>query len=90
MPPLFEKGLENEVPGRGAVAIALSSNNLTLRRLTHKYVGNTLLVNFKIVDEAFFGERFALEQPGSLVVGILFEKLVANVYALVELLSVKS
>jgi hypothetical protein len=90
MPPLFEKGLENEVPGRGAVAIALSSNNLTRRRLTHKYIGNTLLVNFKIVYEAFFGECFALEQPGSLIVGILVEKLVANVYALVELLSVKS
>ena len=90
MPPLFEKGLENEVPGRGAVAIALSSNNLNRRRLTHKYIGNTLLVNFKIVYEAFFGECFALEQPGSLIVGILVEKLVANVYALVELLSVKS
>ena len=90
MPPLFEKGLENEVPGRGAVAIALSSNNLTRRRLTHKYIGNTLLVNFKIVDKAFFGECFALEQPGSLIVGILVEKLVANVNALVELLSVKS
>jgi hypothetical protein len=90
MPPLFEKGLENEVPGRGAVAIALSSNNLTRRRLTHKYIGNTLLVNFKIVYEAFFGECFALEQPGSLIVGILVEKLVANVNALVEFLSVKS
>ena len=60
-------GLANEVPGLGALLIAFSSNHIWVnRKLTHKDVCYSFLIDLKIVYPALFGKGTTLQKPSCL------------------------
>ena len=91
-PPALDKGLEKEVPGLGAVCIALSSTKVQKQwgLLTHEYISDTLFIDLEVVHPTLFGQGSALEQPCCLVLRVLIKHLIADLDALLILLSIEA
>ena len=91
-PPALDKGRENDVPGLGAVCMALSSaKQINIQNvLTHEDICDSLLVNFEVVDPTLLSQGSALEQPGRLVLRVFIKHLIADLDALVILLSIEA
>ena len=58
--------------------------------LTHEDICDSLLVNLEVVDPTLLRKGSALEQPGGLVLRVFIKHLIADLDALVVLLSIEA
>jgi hypothetical protein len=63
---------------------------LNLKKLTHEHVCYAFLVNLKIVNVHLFRQSTTFQKPGSLVLWVLFQKLIAELDATVVFLALEA